>query len=135
MDKQELIIKYYEVSGNIKLRRLSDILNDNLRGTYVILRAIKNSEGEVVAGDIAKKLGISTARVAVALNMLDQKGYIKKARCESDARKTDVSITEKGLEILEEWQKKICDEIGVMLDKLTEEEAEQLLDIMIKLTK
>ncbi|MCD7729367.1 MAG: winged helix DNA-binding protein [Clostridia bacterium] len=94
MDRQELIERYYQSLGNVKLKRVSDVLNDNLRGTYVILRVIKNSDRQVVAGDISKRLGISTARVAVALNMLDQKGYIKKEHSNNDARKTNVTITE-----------------------------------------
>lgn len=135
MDKQELIEKYYKSMGNIKLRRVSDVFNDNLRGTCVILRAIKNAEGIITAGDIAKRLGISTARVAVALNLLDQKGYIKKEHNNTDARKTNVTITEKGAEILSEWEQKICGEIGDFLDRLTEEEALQLLSILNKLAE
>ncbi|MCD8040262.1 MAG: winged helix DNA-binding protein [Clostridia bacterium] len=135
MDRQELTEEYYKALGNIKLRRVSDVLNDNLRGTYVILRAIKRSEKDVAAGDIAKQLGISTARVAVALNMLDQKGYIKKERSHHDARKTNVHITEEGLKILSAWENKIYSELGLLLDRLTQEEAVELLKIIKKLSE
>ena len=133
MENKQLITDYYEALNSPKFKKVASTINENRRSVYIILTILQEAQGEVVAGDLAKRMGVSTARVAVALNMLDQRGLIKKYRSPTDARKTDVEITEAGVQFIDEHRQKIYAAISSMLDRLTEEEGVQLLNIIKKL--
>ena len=121
----------YIISSN-KCEELTDLLNDWTKGLFVILRVIEVSEKEVTAGDIASALKVSTARVAVALNTLEAKKWIKKHKSYLDARKTIVELTDLGKEVLETKKLKVVNMVSNFLDKLTIEETNQLLHIIKK---
>jgi DNA-binding MarR family transcriptional regulator len=96
------------------------------------LKLIKNSETEVVAGDIATSLNISTARVAVALKTLECKKLIKTYKSNEDARKKVVMLTEQGNVELKEWDNKLVGLATNFLEKLTDDEVNQLVNIINK---
>lgn len=113
-------------------RKVANLLN-GFKGAYVILRILRDSETDVLSGDIAKKMDISTARVAAALNSLSGKGYIKRAPADNDGRKTVVKITTSGLQALSEREEIVYSLIEAFLKKLTEEEARAFLALAKKL--
>lgn len=113
-------------------RQVLTTLEKGYKGLYVILKVIRNNNGEVIAGDIASELNISTARVAVALKTLEKKKYIVKHKGKDDARKTVVSLTKLGSEVLENREKEIIDLIEKLLSNLSDNEIEQLINIIDK---
>lgn len=82
-------------------------------GIGVVLRCLEEAERPVSAGEISRYMNVSTARVAVLLRSMSEKGLIVKSGDSSDARKTLVSLSDKG----REWKRKMNDElIGIMSD-------------------
>jgi DNA-binding MarR family transcriptional regulator len=140
LDKKEVyMIERIEVAeeilksaGKKNCKRVTTFFNEWTKGLYVILRMINISEKEIVAGDIANTLGISTARVAVALATLERKKWIKKHKSVLDARKTVVELTDLGKSILKEREEELKEIIILYLNKLTDEEVMQLLNIIKK---
>ena len=63
---------------------------------HPILRYVDSSTSEVLAGDIAEFMGVSTPRVAAVLNRMEQKGFIARRPSASDRRKVVVCITDGG---------------------------------------
>lgn len=132
INRKELSVSMLEAFTCHSCKHLTAVLNDWTKGLYVILRLIDKSEKEIVAGDIAQKLNVSTARVAVALKTLEEKKWIKKYKSKTDARKTVVKLTPLGENILRERMNYLSELVEQFLNKLTEEEIYQLLNIIDK---
>lgn len=113
-------------------KEFTNILNDASKGLFVVLKLIKNSKEDVVPGDISLKLNVSTARTAVALKTLEAKKWIKMYKSSTDQRKKVVKLTETGEAILNDWDNKLIMLAKNFLEKLTDEEVEQLFNIFKK---
>lgn len=132
IERIEMADEILKSAGKKNCKRITTFFNEWTKGLYVILRMINISEKEIVAGDIANTLGISTARVAVALATLERKKWIKKHKSVLDARKTVVELTDLGKSILKEREEELKEIIVLYLNKLTDEEVMQLLNIIKK---
>jgi DNA-binding MarR family transcriptional regulator len=84
------------------------------RGIFAVLSLLNETEEELTSGEIAKRLGLTTPRMAVALKTLCKKEYVKTAKSAQDGRKTIVLITDLGKEIY----KRQFSQSVVYLDKL-----------------
>ena len=84
---------------------------------FVLNFLYDNSKKEIIAGDIAKKLDVSTARVAKLLSKLTLKELIYTYPLESDKRKTVVCLTEKGKLILKINEKNTTISLASLLIK------------------
>ncbi len=84
--------------------------------------------------DIAQKLDISSAAVAVTLNKLEGAGYISRSQSFDDARKNHITITDSGVALLKKT-KQIFDAMDAeMFEDVTDEEIEQMTAILSKLS-
>lgn len=135
MDFAALQTAMKELGQTANWRTLVGLIEDRYRGMFVMLNLLRDSDGAVVAGDFAKRMGVSTARVASALNTLEGKGFVRRERDETDARRVVIRMTEEGEKALEERKAYINATLAPMLDKLTAEEAETLIRLLAKLLK
>ena len=132
LERKEVAEEILKNAGKKNCKRVTTFFNEWTKGLYVILRLIDISEQEVVAGDISTSLGVSTARTAVALATLERKKWIKKHKSKLDARKTVVSLTDLGKNVLCEREEELKEIIVAFLDKLSDEEVLQFLNIIKK---
>ena len=88
------------------------------------------SNNDIYAGDIAKKLKCSTARVAVLLNRLEKKKFIKKQTSLIDKRKTKVVLTTLGKEEYNNRTKKFEEYLSRIIDTIGKEELDRFLDTL-----
>ena len=107
--------------------------SDRGHGHGKILRALEQSDG-MTQKELAERLGIRPQSLTDALVRLEQQGAITRTRSERDKREQLVRITELGREqsrrVAELHQKAA----RMVLSDLTEEEKQQLLSILNKLT-
>ena len=75
--------------------RCMDEANAGIGGTLRMLAEARKAETVVTAGDIAERLGVSTARVAALLKRWSPGAHARR-RSEADARVTEVVLTDKG---------------------------------------
>ena len=70
------------------------------KGIGGVLRILYRAEPDriLTAGDIGTALGITSARTAVMLNKMEKLGFIAKRKSLSDARRTEILLTESGME-------------------------------------
>ena len=132
IERRDIAIEILKSAEKKNCKYITSFLDEWTKGLYVILRIIDISETEVVAGDISNKLGISTARVAVALATLERKKWIKKHKSKVDARKTVVELTDLGKEMLIARGQELVEIIKRFLDKLNDEEILQFMNIVKK---
>ena len=114
-------------------KNLIGLLDDGYKGMFVILRILQASETNVVAGELARIMNVSTARIARALNTLEGKNYIRRERDETDARKVVIRLTETGKQALEERKREVKAIFDPMFANLTEKETSTLFFIIRKM--
>lgn len=67
---------------------------------------------------VSKNLNISTARVAVLIRKMVDKGLITKETGANDARVVEIKLAEHGREVLESLQKQRYEQMGLIIDKV-----------------
>ncbi|TCI90698.1 MarR family winged helix-turn-helix transcriptional regulator [Tenacibaculum sp. M341] len=98
---------------------------------YNILRILRGA-GERIKVQVVKDRMIERAPNATRLmDKLLEKNFITRSRCNNDRRVVYVDITENGLSLLAEIDK-YMDQLNY-LNKLSEEEAKQLSDLLDKI--
>ena len=85
-------------------------------GISNVLCFLMYADHEVTAGEISDYMNVSTARVAVLLKKMSDKGLIEKHADPSDARRVMVAITDSGKALFEEQQREILLYSGAVVD-------------------
>ncbi len=97
MDRVKLAEHYAERFFAISRCHSTKKMNENTKGCgFLLMFLLKSPQERIFAGDIAKASGVSTARVAAALNKLEAEGLIVRRAADEDTRKTQVCLTEAG---------------------------------------
>lgn len=87
-------------------------------GERAILQILYNAKTTVTAGNISRKMQVSTARVAVLLRKMSEKGIVEKSGDPNDARVVVVNLTEKGKTKAREMHDCVFSQVGMMIDKV-----------------
>lgn len=130
MNKEEtaiqLLSKLMENSPNSYLYHI----NIADKGIHFILRYLaENQDREVNAGELAKKLGVTTGRVAILLKKIQERDLIVKYSSSEDARVTIVQLTAKGKQAMEEHKQAVITEMMNIIDDVGIEEMETFIRI------
>ncbi len=133
MDYEKLARDYMKVMYQMRRRNAQKQLNDSMHGEHFVLSYISKHEGGVIPSEISNEMGISTARVAAALNNLEGKGLITRAIDEADRRRILVNLTGAGRAQVERHDQKIMMITTKMLQYLGENDAKEFLRIMKRL--
>jgi len=91
VDTFNMILKYEESS-------LKKIVNDPVTITEAHMIEVigMNEDKMITASEIAYLMNVSAPTATVALKKLESKGFINKAPCAKDGRRTIISLTDKG---------------------------------------
>ena len=92
----------------------------------VIITAI-GQKPESTVSDIAKAVSLSLATVTTILNRLEASGLVNKVRSTIDRRRVILSLTEKGLAVLNEAPKPLQDRFAERFNKLESWEQHQIV--------
>lgn len=111
------------------------INNQQPQGINNVLSFLFELDRPVTAGEIANKLEVSTARVAVLLKKLIKNKFVIKYTSKLDQRITMVEITEAGKKHIENYQKNITDYLKKILTELGEDDAKELIRICNRIKK
>jgi len=86
-------------------------------------------------GDIAQHMNVTLPTITVAVNKLEKKGYVTKARCEKDGRVVYITLTRMGMKMNAAhryFHKHMVRTVG---DKFNDEEMEILIRCMSTLNE
>lgn len=101
---------------------------------YNVLRVLKVRSGEpITVQKIQEKMVQRTSNVTRIIDKLIDKGLVNRMECPSNRRKMDITITRKGEELLGELNKKVVAFHQPMSKNLTNEEAQTLKNLIVKL--
>ena len=119
------------------LRKMKGRFNvfDHLQGELVILGIIAAHENETKPSWISREMNVSSARVAAALNNLEEKGWIVRRINKDDRRQILVEITAAGKIYIEKHWQLMMGQIVEVLKLLGEHDAKELLRIIKKVAE
>ncbi len=100
--------------------------------SHILILDFLANEGPKRPSAIADRLKVTTGGVTVLTSKLLKNGFIEKTQSENDRRTAQISITEKGLQILEQSRKQIDKLTNHLFGMLTEEEIDTLHTIFNK---
>lgn len=124
---------FYQLISNQGFKNILDIIHEGFTGMFFVLKKLAEGKTDMSAGDIADSFGVSTARTAVVLKNLENKGFVIKSKAEDDGRKTLVKISKNGTIALKDRMKNLLMSMENLLLKLSGEETTQLYNILQKL--
>lgn len=109
-------------------------------GEYMMLGAIHGCINEsnntgieaISVGELSKKIHATKPAVSKMLNSLEEKGYIERITNQSDRRKVFITLTDNGKTIIDNASRMMYDFMESTMKKMGEEDAQALLDLMIK---
>lgn len=134
MDYEGLAHDYMEVMYQMRRRNAQKQINDSMHGEHFVLYYIFKHEGNVIPSDISNEMGISSARIAAALNNLEGKGLITRRIDTDDRRRILVNLTDLGREQVRKQYQMLMKITTSMLQYLGENDAREFLRIMKKLS-
>ena len=99
-------------------------------GQKQIMHVLAQSEDPVTPGALADACHVTSARIARALKQLEAQGLIVRTEDPEDGRRTLVSLTEKGQDVVAERKKRIGETMKEFCKELGAEDTQELLRIM-----
>jgi len=135
MDYNSLAEEFLRNMRKIRTANQGKNIQEGIRGEAFALYYIKGMEGRAIPRDISNAAGVSSARIAMVLNGLEEKGLITREIDSGDRRRIIVNLTPKGMERVEEMQKDHIEKMKDLLVSLGEEDAEDLVRITGRLAE
>jgi DNA-binding MarR family transcriptional regulator len=135
MDYDDLAKEFIKNMHAIQAAGSKESIQDGFRGEVFVLHFIKKSQGKIAPGDISSAIGVSSARVATALNSLEDKGMITRRIDSEDRRKIIVELTPKGAEYVEDHKCKQIEKIKNILMSLGEEDSKEFVRLIGRLAE
>lgn len=108
-------------------------IDESQRGIGFVLDYLWESDHEVIAGDLARELGVSTARIAALLRKMEKNGLIVRYRSSADARQTVVEITEAGSAYVDKMKEQMLSKMELLLEKVGKDDMEEFIRISHKI--
>ncbi len=99
------------------------------KGELFVLNFISRHGSMVVPSEICAAMNVSTARIAVLLKQLEGRGYIMRVTDPEDRRRVNVSITQAGVNRLEERKTEIIRRMRILVEQLGEKDSQEYLRI------
>lgn len=133
MDDEEKARRYLELMYESRPKKFVQKVDTKTRGLHIILHFLYRSTGEICAGDLSKEFHVSTARIAVALKNLSNKGLVETSSSATDGRKVIVKITEAGRAEAEKNIGEMAEFIKCLMHGIGEDDLEEYLRICAKI--
>lgn len=135
MSKKEEAQEFLKKMRSCRAQPLYSKLDESQRGIGFVLVYLSEAKGETIAGDLARELNVSTARIAALLRQMEKNGLIERRRSETDARQTVVEITREGIEYSEKIKERILEQTELLLEKVGKDDLNEFIRISQKIKK
>lgn len=136
MDYEILARELLEFMQRLYKSKPQKKITDAMHGKKSIMACLAFSKDEKISpGDLSEELNISSARVAAALNGLEDKGFIKRSIDPSDRRKILIEMTEKGKKETKRHMDTMIKKTAENLKELGEKDASEYVRILGRLSE
>lgn len=122
-----------------RIRELLPELPEGVKPAYIqymdVIHKQKEQKQDVKISDISDTLKLPRPGVTRTVKEMEAKGYLRKYSSEKDGRITYISITPKGEELSEKYDKNYYSRLSKYLDDISEEEADCMIQTIEKFYK
>ena len=105
-------------------------ISASMRGEMAVLRLLEHETAPMTAGEISRKLGMTTPRIAAVLGTLEKKNMILRKADECDKRRIQVTLTEEGSQFCQQKKEHALRDMTRLLTQLGSEDAAHFVRIM-----
>ena len=133
MDYKILAAALLENMQSLHKARPQKHINEALQGEAFVLHFIAHQNRDVLPSDISQEMDVSSARVAAALNKLENKELITRQNDDKDRRKVIVKVTKKGKDLADKQYDEVLNAAAKLLSALGENDAKEYLRITKKM--
>ena len=133
MDYEKMAVELLEKMMSLRRGGFQRHLNEYLQGENFVLCIIASHKQKITPSHISKEMNVSSARIAVALNNLENKGMVTRQINNNNRRQILVEITKKGKEQAELIHETVQAHMEEFLSLLGEKDAQEYLRITKRL--
>lgn len=133
MDVKEFMKSYFEILSCFAKNSEQKDIYGITKGEIGIMIYISKHNNFTNPGELIERFGVCSGRIGNALKNLENKGMIKRNSNDKDKRKTNVFLTEKGLEISKMMIEDINKKMLEFYNRLGENDAKELIRILKKI--
>lgn len=134
-DEQVKIVMQQIITAAIKHRKLMDSFLANIgifsSQHHILLEMSRNQFAS--QKELADRMGVSSATIAVSLKKLENGGYISKEMDNADNRLNQITLTEKGIDVVQKSRQIFNDLNLKVFDDFDITELEDLSKLLYKL--
>ena len=134
-DKKRLGVSFKIIANTIK-RTINQNLDYNLTDNqmFILIYVAKNqSKKDILQKDIEKILNIRRSTTTEILQIMERENLIKRIAVLDDKRLKKIILSDKGLNYVKQFEKKIKQVEKCLLNDISEEEQEQFFKILEKI--
>ncbi len=133
MDTRDQAIQLLKELKDVQPQHFFDKYNIIDKGIFFILGYLAKTNDEVIAGDLAKELHVSTARIATLLKKMESRTLIRRYISNEDARKTVVILTEKGRNMVRKMDNDLIEGMMKLINEIGFEDMQEFIRISNKI--
>ena len=133
MDYTQLAIQLIDMRASAPQIKMERTMSQIARGEVLALNYLAANGNRAYPKDISRALMLTTARVAAMLKSLEGQRTVTRTPDPEDSRQVIVSLTEKGIALVEERRAGMIRSVSKMLEALGEEDANAYVRIQAKL--
>lgn len=115
-------------------KELAELWKDSITGAEFGMLYTLSRRGPQIVTAMAQTFDVSVSHITHVVDLLENKGYIKRLRSQSDKRVVELHLTEEGAQLAEELTKQKMEYFRKKFAILEDTELQQLIDIYQKLT-
>ncbi len=112
-----------------------DDIGASMRGEMAVLRLLDHQKRRLTAGEISKRLDMTTPRIAAVLNSLEKKGMIERGSDEHDRRRVLVTLTEKGNACCQAKKEAVQRRLAMVFEAIGPEDTEAFIRVMRRVSE
>ena len=137
MDESALALEMIKATGRLffGMKPGRNSMRSMMHGEMFILDYLERIDRNVMPGELSNKTGGSSARTAIALRNLEQKGYIRRDIDKSDRRKIIVSLTDEGRRLTLEEREAVLRRMKAIVDALGESDVREYIRIVARVAE
>lgn len=133
MDTREKAIEIYNLMFSERSLSATGQMDEYTKGSHFVLLYLDAATKDVVSGDLARELGVSTARIAALIKKLETQGLVERCRSNADKRCSIIRITVSGKEQANAWRVELLTALETLIDIVGYDDITELIRICQKI--
>ena len=101
----------------------TDHVTETMRGEAAVMRLLMREGRSLTPGEIGRRLGMTSPRIAAVMNALEKKGLVLRESDAQDRRRVLVTLTQRGEAFCREKQRCAVRDLSRLLSQLGEEDS------------